>query len=190
MEEKTYAFQGVKYTSEMETGSEYTREKFLPFDNVRWSVGGRHSTTASDMELGLVRGLYYSARFYNRALTEDELAWNRKVDEVRFHGVVHTNVVVASSKPLAQGVQPNGVYEVLDEGTFTAAPVAAQKGNIGFTYVPVGYTLERWSDGAWGAAESHNGTNYTYVVASEGGAPVRLTWKWRTDGLGLAIIYK
>lgn len=189
-EEKTYAFQGVKYTSETEAGSEYTRERFLPFDNVRWSVGGRHSTTASDMEQGLVRGLYYSARFYNRALTEAELAQNRKVDEIRFYGAVYTNVVVASSKPLAQGVQPNGVYEVLTDWTFTAEPVPAEKGGTAFTYVPVGYTIERWSDGEWSAPVSYIGTNYTYNVETESGTPVRLTWQWRADGLGMLLIYR
>ncbi len=188
---KSYAFQGVKYTSETEAGSEIARSVFLPFDNVRWSVGGAHyANNPSAIDVRLSRGLYYSARFYNRSLREAELAQNRKVDEIRFYGAVYTNVVVASSKPLAQGVQPNGVYEVLTEGTFTAAPVAAEKGGVSFTYMPAGYTIERWTNGAWGTPESHDGTNYTYVVANESGAPVRLTWQWRADGLGMMIMYR
>ena len=189
--DKSYAFQGVRYTSETEAGSEIARSAFLPFDNVRWSVGGAHyDNNPSAIDVRLSRGLYYSARFYNRPLTEAELAQNRKVDEIRFYGAVYTNVVVASSKPLAQGVQPNGVYEVLTEGTFTAVPVAVEKGGKPFTYIPVGYTIERWVDGTWGAEESHSGTNYTYNVVSEGGTPVRLTWKWRTEGLGFVITFK
>ena len=177
------SYLGQSTTRETET----QRTTVQPFNGLRWTIGGAHYSNNStiDIDRRLTLSRYYSARFYNRPLTNEELAWNRKVDEIRFHGAVYTNVVVASSKAEAQGVQPNGVYEVIAEGTFTAEPVPALKDGAHFTYVPRGYTVERLVNGVWSAPEAHEGSSYTYNVQSENGAIVRLTWKWRADGLGL-----
>ncbi len=184
-DEKAYLFQTEDYG-----GNPFTKTRFLPFENLRWSLSGSYSSSTDNMVRRYSIGKYYSARFYNRPLTSAELSWNRKVDEIRFRGVVVTNVVVASDKAEAQGVQPNGVYEVLSEGTFTAEPVSAIKGGAHFTYVPTGYTVERLVNGTWSAPVMHDGSAYTYDTEDEDGAIVRLTWKWRADGLGTVFMVK
>ena len=193
-DDKGYLFDDTEFDATMAGKRILTRTKFLPFTDIRWTVGGSHfdSSATSDANINsrLSIGKYHSVRFYNRPLTNEELAWNRKVDEIRFRGVVYTNVVVASSKAEAQGVQPNGVYEVITEGTFTAAPIPALKDGAHFIYVPTGFTVERLVNGVWSAPEAHAGASYTYNVQNENGAIVRLTWKWRADGLGFFMYLK
>ena len=44
----------------------------------------------------------------------------------------------------------------------------------------LGYTVEAWDGSAWGEAERHSGSSYTYTAGTDP-AKVRLTWKW--DGM-------
>lgn len=166
----SYLFQGTSYANGVE------RTKFADFGASFWEIA---AAAGNNAESRYSKGLYHATRFYNRALTEAELAWNRKVDEVRFRGAVITNVVVASSNAEAGGVESNGVYEVEGSWTFTAQPVELASGK---TLRPAGYTLETWNNGTWGARESYSGTNYTYTAATAT-APVRLTWRYATGTL-------
>ena len=194
-DDKAYLFDDTDYDAVKAGKNIFTRTKFLPFTGIRWTVGGSHydssASSAANINSHLSIGKYYSVRLYNRPLTEDELVWNRKVDEIRFRGAAVTNVVVASDKAGAQGVQPNGVYEVLAEGTFSAEPVpATTKDGAHFTYVPRGYTLERLENGVWGSPEEHAGSSYTYDAEDEANAIVRITWKWHAAGLGTFLMLR
>ena len=57
-----------------------------------------------------------------------------------------------------QGAEPDGVYEVVGEWTFTAAPQA-----VGDTeFVPKGHVLETLENGIWTRTASGSGAAYTY----------------------------
>lgn len=122
-------------------------------------------------------------RYYNRALSNEELAWNRVVDEARFFGrqapLPVTNVVVVSQVPFVNADQPNGCYALDASGfTFTAPATMVARRR---TYSCTGYTVETWDGSAWSAPVAHDGeTSY----AATDGALVRLTWQW-TAGDGL-----
>jgi hypothetical protein len=192
-DERAYLFESDDYCAdETPVGApkSFVRTKWGEFKGYRWTVGGAHYDDPDEINKRLSIGKYHSVRFYNRPLTSEELIWNRKVDEIRFRGAVSTNVIVVSSKPDAQGVQPDGIYEVLGMGEFTAVVVKALKNGRAVTYVPAGYTIERLSGGEWSAPEAYGSAAYTYNVAEEGGQIVRLTWKWRTEGLGTVIIFR
>ena len=50
----------------------------------------------------------------------------------------------------------------------------------------VGYTVEAWENGAWGAPVPHDGASYTYVAGTDP-AKVRLTWLWQPDGMTVIL---
>ena len=82
-----------------------------------------------------------------------------------------------------QGVEPDGVYEVAGEWTFTAAPQTVGDTEL----VPKGYVLETWADGAWTRTASGSGAAYTYRAAETAG-PVRLTWKFSSNNGTLLLV--
>lgn len=123
-------------------------------------------------------GDFHAVRIYNAALTEEQLAWNRMLDEVRYRGVdTNVNVIVWSDAAGVEGVQLRGKYMVNGHCTFTAPASATADG---CTYALAGYTLEVWDStkSAWGAAETFAGESsfaYTNCLAR---SKVRLTWNW------------
>ena len=138
---------------------------------------GRHPS--NDNKWGL-RGVVKNFRFYNRVLTNEELAQNRMVDDYRLHGIMPvTNVVVATSHSFFAGTEANGNYEISGAYTFSA-PTAKQTDSRGFEYTFAGYTLETWDAAArgWSAPVAVDGaSSYTYTVGTSP-AKVRLTWRW------------
>ena len=138
---------------------------------------------------GGVTGIIHSVRMYNRVLTNEELAWNRIVDEARFRGagIALTNVVVASSRKSAEGIEANGPYEVQGKWTFTAAPVLGEDGKVKFK--PAGYTLEAWDEEAkaWSSPQKFEGSSYLHDTEESG--LVRLTWLWESR-IGLSVIVR
>lgn len=138
---------------------------------------------------GGVTGIIHSVRLYNRVLTDEELAWNRTVDEARFRGagIALTNVIVASSRKTAEGREANGPYEVQGKWTFTAEPVADEDGKVKFK--PAGYTLETWNEasGAWSSLQKFEGSSYLHDTEVSG--LVRLTWLWESR-IGLSVIVR
>ena len=132
-------------------------------------------------------GDYHAFRIYNRALTDAELARNRKVDEFRYRGgfTNYVDVVVVNEQPegaseTVQGSVPDGEYELVgDAWTFTAAPVDVG----GLNYLPK-YTLETLIGGEWVKTASSSGESCT---VTKGSAPVRLTWQWRRTGVVISI---
>ena len=158
-------------------------------------VGFRQSTKISGhSEAGYVfggandgkspfKGTFKFFRYYQKALSNEEVAWNRVVDERRFFNraapLPVTNAVVVSS--VAASVEPAGTYAVDGSHVFTA-PRVATVDNAKF--ICTGYTLETWDDttGDWGVPELHARELSCKVEDTD---CVRITWKW-TDGTGLA----
>ena len=131
----------------------------------------------------LFTGTIYSIRIYNDALTNDELVWNRALDEARFHGAAvpesavcasHVpDAVVASAVAGANGAEPVGCYMVDGSHVFTASSATVS----GTAYACTGCTVATWDAtlGAYGAAETRDGV---YAVAVAPGDKVRIEWQW------------
>ncbi|MBR0505809.1 MAG: hypothetical protein IJJ84_10430 [Kiritimatiellae bacterium] len=148
------------------------------FSDTAYSIGG-----AYDPPTGL-NGTIKFFRYYDRVLTDEELAWNRQVDNYRYFGPPVTNVIVATTNPNLHGNEAEGAYEVVGSHTFTAPATLTAKG---ITYTNDGYTVETWDGSAWTACAAHAGTSYVYTTAA---GKVRLTWKWKaTHGLRTAADY-
>ena len=134
----------------------------------------------------LFAGTIHSYRYYKRVLTEEELAWNRVVDERRFFErtapLPVTNVVVATSVAGATGAEPTGTYAVDGRHVFTAP---ATTNVSGIAYVCTGYTLETRNGDGWSTPVFHKAALYqpAAFVATDADC-VRLTWQWaKADGL-------
>ena len=152
------------------------------YSGTGYAVGGYGSTD------GFFTGELKFLRFYNRSLSNAEVAHNRRVDNYRYFGIYEpetTNVVVCSTYSYLEGYDKCGPYEV--DGSYTfVAPESVTAAN-GITYVCDGYTVETMkADGNWGAAVSYDTNAYT---ATDSGT-VRLTWRWKaTHGLRTAADY-
>ena len=129
------------------------------------------STTYGAWRRSLV-GTIKAVRIYNKALSNDELAANRALDEARFFGTVPVHAVVTTSIAGLDGNE-SGSYAVDAEGyTFTAPAQATLEGQV---YDCTGYTLETWDGSAWGAPVSHdNELSYAATDTSR----VKITWQW------------
>lgn len=173
--DSSWLFEGTSYANDV------ARTLRSPFPAARWSIGAAAGGWSVSR---CMVGKMQAVRFYDRALSEAEIARNRKVDDARYKGIAVTNVVVASNHAGCMGVEPDGAYEVEGRWTFTAAPVEID----GEEYVPTGYSLETWTDGAWSTPVVQSGTNYEHVV-SEAASPVRLTWKFRSTS-GTLLIFR
>ena len=138
-------------------------------------------------------GTIYSVRIYDKALSHDELAWNRALDEARFHdvpvpeGAVSSvfvpDAVVATAVEGAEGAEASGCHMVDGDGhTCRAAPFATVGGA---SYVCTGYTLAAWDDtlAAYGAAVAHDGEFACFVAP---GDKVRIEWQWAAASGSLA----
>lgn len=120
-------------------------------------------------------GTIKAIRIYDKALSNDELAQNRALDEIRFfgNGIPVTNVVVATAVEGLEGNEASGVYAFDASGHTFSAPASAPFG--GKVYNCTGYTLETWSGSAWGAPVPYESCSYS---ATDISALVRLTWQW------------
>ena len=133
-------------------------------------------------------GTIKSYRFYSKALSDDEVAWNRVVDEYRFFGrtapLPVTNVVVATTLSGVYGDQPSGCYALDEDGyTFTAPTSRTVKGK---RYALGGYTLEAWNGTGWDTPVPHEGSSYAATPSEK----VRLTWQYsRPAGEGQLKTY-
>ena len=104
-------------------------------------------------------------------------------------GLGVTNVVVAAARRAGvEGAEKEGVYEVEGSWSFSAAPVSVDVDGKFVDFTPSGYTLETWSNGAWGTPVAHVGTNYVHSTVGQT-APVRLIWVWRS-GMGVVVIVR
>ena len=128
-------------------------------------------------------GTYSAFRLYDRALSDAEIAWNGKVDAVRFGGALTvTNVVVAGIFNDYSGAEP-GEYEVIGTSyTFTAGTAT----DDGARHALAGYAIEEWDGSQWTGKRTFPGDSYTYAVGTSP-AKVRLTWKWSS---GTVLLFK
>ena len=146
-------------------------------DEAGYVIGSTGSATGYEF-VGTIKFF----RVYNHALSDEEVAWNRVVDEARFFDRVApipvTNAVVVSS--VAASTEPAGTYAVDGRHVFTAPRVATVDNA---KYICTGYTLETWDDttGDWGMAVFHARELSCKVEDSD---CVRITWKWM-DGEGI-----
>jgi hypothetical protein len=145
-------------------------------------VGGFGGDANQDL-VGKIKSLRF---YFNKVLTEEELAQNRKVDEYRFFGrYVVTNVLVQSTYSYLQGNEKAGPYEVEGSYTFTAPETVTAPNGI--TYACAGYTVETQDGIGWAALTYGTGNSYLYNTSA---GTVRLTWKWKaTSGIRTAADY-
>ena len=157
-------------------------DELTPFSGNGYNVGGYGSAD------GQLSGTLKFLRFYNRSLSDEEVAHNRRVDNYRYFGIYEpeaTNVVVQSTYSYLQGNEKAGPYEVEGSYTFTAPETVTAPNGI--TYVCDGYTIETQDGIGWANATDHTGTSYLYQTSA---GTVRLTWKWKaTSGLRTAADY-
>ena len=162
----------------------------------RVMVGAGMDNNLAGAEGRLFTGTIYSVRIYNDALTGDELAWNRALDEARFHSAAVPesavsaafvpDAVIASSIAGAEGMEAAGCHMVDDGGhVFRAAPSATVSGTA---YACTGCTIATWdaSLGAYGAAETRDGV---FAVAVAPGDKVKITWQWAAASSSLDAGY-
>ena len=164
----SWLFQGTTYAN----AKTRTANTAVPGKRFTWggSVQGSNNNG--------VKGTFYSVRMYARVLSEDELAWNRMVDDVRYHDSDgNANVVVASNVAGAEGVEASGKYVVNGHHVFSASASTAADGN---EWEPTGYKLETWTDekGKWDLVGEYEGTSFAYTNCTAR-SRVRLTWNWR-----------
>ncbi len=144
----------------------------------RWTVGAFLTNGVNPNVNYFLKGKIKSVRVYERVLSEDELAWNRKVDNARFFGMLSaTNVVVEGKFDDYAGDAP-GAYEVFGSHTFTASDATDNKGK---SRKILGYTVQAWNGSDWGEAVEHAGGAYEHVVGTSP-AKVLLTWRWQSAG--------
>ena len=150
-----------------------------------YTIGGRPVGGSSGGRNYCSIGKFYAVRAYTRKLENWELAHNRAIDEIRFHGgtaIPYTNVLVAASEnAVLAGTEPPGGYAVDVSHTFTASAVTDGDNR----YEVSGYTLEAWDEenGVWGAPAAYDGAAYTYATNTTAGM-VRLKWRWtQTNGI-------
>lgn len=142
-----------------------------------YNIGAQGDTDSRRSGRAMVADIH-AVRVYKKVLTEDELAWNKMLDEVRFRDVnTNINVIVESNVAGVNATDANGKYMVNGHHTFSAPASVTVDGCV---YVPSGYSLEVWNAAAncWGEAEAHTGEmsfDYTNCLAR---AKVRLIWNW------------
>lgn len=158
-------------------------------DNLtQFSLGGFYGkasgTAAGSLEC--IIGTIHNVRLYGRALEDEELAWNRVIDEARYFDrhadIPVTNAVVATSISGVFGDQPCGAYAVDASGYTFSAPASTVVN--GRTYTLTGYTTETKAGSTWSVAESHAVSGATSVTVSASDC-IRITWQWASnDGAG------
>ena len=173
-------------TTEPTSGTGYKTGTSAGYSDTGFCLGGYGKTGTSDLFVGTLK----SFRQYDHALSAEEVAQNRKVDNWRYFGIPDvTNVIVQSTVPYLRGDEPDGPYAVDGSHVFTAPATMTAKG---IDYECDGYTVETWGpladkgDG-WSAATHYTGNSYAYSTSA---GKVRLTWKWKaTRGLRTAADY-
>ena len=150
----------------------------MPSGKIHW--GGRTSRGYCS------KGVIYAWRAYSRKLTDAELAWNREIDEIRFHDAlpmtIPNAVAVASSRT---GLEANeeGVYLLAGSYAFTAN----RKFVEGVTYLPK-FKVESWDGEAkeWKVAAS--GTGGECVLSqTDSTVPRRIVWSWLKEGFSVIV---
>ena len=157
----------------------------------RFTLGGQHDSANT-----FITGTVKSLRFYDAALSDEQLARNRAIDEYRFFGKgapATGAVIVQSAIAGLEGREASGLY-FPDAWTFSAG--TGTQTARGLEWECAGYQLQTWDaeSGAWGAqTEVLRGGGNTVEYTSPSGtsfASVRLTWLWKpVSGIRTAADY-
>lgn len=144
------------------------------YANTKFSLGGRINN-----DKHYSKGLFHGARFYSRALSNEELLRNYRVDMVRYyHAYPAQTVTIAPSIHGATGTEGVGTWEVAGSYTFTAPEtVTLPNGNV---YRCTGYEL-CVSEDEMSLAEAtvfSGSREYVYDNSSGTAHGVRLVWTW------------
>ena len=165
------AFEGASYANQMARKADASS---LP--SFQYLFGG--IATA----LRAVKGSYYNVRLYDKALSESELAQNRRVDEMRFHSkgdVTVVNGAIGETGTNGESSLPDGVYNI-EAGTWTITAPEIKSG--GHTYSPK-LLVEQYNAaaGEWveTTARPMWTNSYTVDKAAIGDNRIRLTWTWQ-----------
>ncbi|MBP5511310.1 MAG: hypothetical protein J6Z49_10365 [Kiritimatiellae bacterium] len=144
------------------------------------SVGGSASNPGGT-ERRHMKGTTYAFWVYNRALTNEELFLNHKVDEARFRGnMMVTNVLVDVEGDYTPTEAP-GAYEVCGTWTFTASPaVDAETGS----YLRPRGRVESLAGNNVLANSVDGEVGYTWT---DGDPAVKLTWRWAKSGFFIFV---
>ena len=142
-----------------------------------FAIGGQYQPLTGDNTIKYFqsfRGTLHAIRFYDRPLTEEEVARNLNVDSVRFFGALAvTNVVVdvEEGARITPTETDGEAYFVEGEHTFTAT--AAATAGLGYRLsVPDG-------NGGWRTHQSFTlGDSYTY---EDGTSPALVKLEWRVQ---------
>ncbi len=167
-------------TSRPTSGNGYKTGSTSNLGQQMWSIGGSGSNPGGT-DRRHMNGTTYAFRLYNRALTDEELVQNRKVDEARFRNTLtDKDVVVAVENDFAPTEAP-GEYDVGGTWTFTASPTRDAETNK--LMRPLG-TVEKQSDGSVITTSVKGTRGYTWT---DGDAPVKLTWRWVVSGFTVFV---
>ena len=170
-----YVFQSVTPVAELLPGTSSTA-----IGAKQWSIGcGTGAHTGRSTYFSMI-GTVHAVRAYNRILTDDELKWNRIIDDYRYFGVatecLPTNaVVVVSETAGCGGAEPGGIY--LPSG-WTFASTSGVKTIGEKDYEVCGYVLETWDEAAKSWTDPvTNLQSASWMSPVSGTWPsVRLTW--------------
>lgn len=162
------------------------RALFNDVESYLWVLGGAISGSDGGTAERCCTATLNGVRMYDRVLTNDELAHNQEIDEVRFRGAnpATNGVVVATDEAGAEGFEPTGVYRLYGAYSFTASRTVNAAGR---TVLPKGCTVETWNadTGDWDGAVWNEGPVCTL---SDGGAALRrITWSWTVPSLRIFI---
>ena len=154
-----------------------------PIGEYMWCIGSARVHNNQYGYYCAMTGTVHSVRAYSRVLANDELKWNRLIDDYRFFGVkdkcLPTNaVVVVSSAEGCGGIDADYMY--LPVGwTFSASPEIKTVGDKG--YVASGYVLETWDEAtkSWTNPVTNLQSDAWTSPASGNWPSVRLTWMTR-----------
>ena len=175
-----YAFEGVEYANGKTRGDS---AKSLP--EFQYMFGGFDTANRA------VKGAYYNVRLYTNTLDNAQLAQNRRVDEIRFHGngdVTVVNGTIGDTGANGESSLTNGVYNI-EAGTWTITAPEIKSG--GHTYQPK-LLVEQYNatSGEWEATTAMPQWANTYTVDKSvlGDNRIRLTWAWQIrTGLIIAV---
>lgn len=104
-------------TSIPSSGDGYKTDTADGFSDTGFALGGYGKTATAERFVGTIKNF----RQYDHALTPEEVALNRKVDDFRYFGkFAETDVIVQSTYAALQGNEPDGEYDVDGSHTFTA----------------------------------------------------------------------
>ena len=165
-----YLFQGAEYANSK------TRTTTDALPAIRYTFGG------FDKDNRQVKGSYYSVRLYTNTLDNAQLAQNRRVDEIRFHGngdVTVVNGTIGDTGENGESSLTDGVYNI-EAGTWTIT--APEVRSDGRTYQPkLLVEMYNATTSEWEAttATPQWANSYTVDKATLGNGRIRLTWTWQ-----------